>query len=80
MNALRDIADDMLKENYYIEDTHCAVIPYDGDTNTGFIILSWYKRRGKTGTAVLVYDDSESVPITEAMALEAMAYHKELAK
>ncbi len=80
MNALREIADDILKENYYIEDTHCAIIPYDGDTNAGFIVLSWYKRRGNTGTAILVYDDSEPVPITESMALEAIAYYKELEK
>ncbi len=40
-NALRDRA---YESSVWSEDQHAAILPWDGS----FIVLSWYKRRGRT--------------------------------
>jgi hypothetical protein len=57
LNKLRNIAIDRgFVTN--IEDVSCATIPIDDDEGGyGWIVLSWYKSRGRTGTALFVNDD-----------------------
>lgn len=80
MNALREIVEDGERGLVNWEDENCAAIPYEGETSQGFIVMTWYKRRGQTGRAMLMCDDSAPIPITEEMALEAIAYHRRLAQ
>lgn len=37
--------------------------------DTGVLVLSWYKSRGRTGQAIVFRDDNV-IPLTEEMALE----------
>lgn len=66
MSKLRDIA-----ENYriYGDDQSIAVIPVSevGEYNSGWLVLSWYKSRGRTDVAQIVsYGDVVQVRIAHA--------------
>ncbi|MCK9571603.1 hypothetical protein M0R72_21815 [Candidatus Pacearchaeota archaeon] len=51
-----------------IEDSHFAVIPMYPD---GWIVLSWYKERGRMSQAMLVNDDVRE-PLTLQLAMAAI--------
>lgn len=48
----------------------CGVILYDD----GYIVMSWYKSRGRTGRAIRMRDDDEPRPITMEDAEKALAW------
>lgn len=57
MNRLRDLVEDGATWN---EDQYIATI---SDKNGGFVVLSWYKHRGRTEGAWWVFG-TECVPMT----------------
>lgn len=71
MNKLRDIADSM--DTDFRDDNSCGSIGYvpmdndyapdNFDTFGGYIVMSWYKNRGRTGNAVFMTDDG-TTPLT----------------
>lgn len=76
MNKLRDIAEEQ-SELYWRDDAGPAsfgAIPFKGDNWQGYIVMTWYKSRGRTGRALLMCDDEEPQILTEEMALEAINY------
>ena len=58
MNKLRDICD---SRGVYNEDQYCAVLPVPNSTR--FLVMSWYKRRGRTEGAWIV-DSTAVIPLT----------------
>jgi len=58
MNKLRDLAVDC---KAYADDQSCAIIPIPDDYE--FVILSWYKSRGRTEGAWIVSEE-EIKPLT----------------
>lgn len=73
LNALRDIAEslDVIK---YQEDCSIAVIPINNGEIDGWIVLSWYKRRGRTSSARFICDDIDE-PLTIEKAEIALAQY-----
>jgi hypothetical protein len=82
MNKLRDIAD--ILETTSRNDNSCGSIgyvpmdndyaPIHFDTSGGYIVMMWYKSRGKTGNAVFM-TDNKTIPLTiEHAELAIKAY------
>ncbi len=65
----------------WYEDMHIvtARVLDDGKANIGWIVLSWYKSRGRTGQALFI-DDEDSHPLTIEEAEHFIDTHKELSK
>ncbi|MCD6468697.1 MAG: hypothetical protein J7L32_05265 [Thermoplasmata archaeon] len=80
MNKLRDIA---LKLGHHIRNDSdwgsFGAVPFDDDKHSGFIVMTWYKSRGKTDLAIYV-DDVETKPLTIEMAEAAISYWEERLK
>lgn len=81
MNALRerarelgtDFRDDM-------EAGSIGYVPYadlEGDEYGGYIVLTWYKDRGRTYGAVVLFEDEPPCPLTEERALKALEYSRQ---
>jgi hypothetical protein len=51
-----------------------GAVPFEGETYTGYIVMSWYKERGRTGRAVLMWDDEPLQELNRQMAEEAIEY------
>jgi hypothetical protein len=75
MNRLREIAEE---HNWtHRDDTASAsigFIPFEGDEESGYIVLTWYKRRGQTGNAVVMWDEEPVKPLTLDLATQALKY------
>ena len=84
MNRLREIAEEL--GTTMRDDNSCGSIGYvpldadyapdDFDTYSGYIVMMWYKDRGKTGNAVFMTDD-ETVPLTIRHAELAIKTYEE---
>src|SRR5690606_38007902 len=82
MNKLRIIADEI--GTVQRDDNSCGTIGYvpmnndyapdDFDTFGGYIVMMWYKDRGKTGNALFMTDD-ETIPLTIKHAELAILTH-----
>lgn len=48
---------------------------YDG---SGYIVMTWYKNRGETGNAVVMWDDNPTFPLTESIAREVIKQYPEV--
>lgn len=67
MNALRDRCDYQLRDDSSagsIGVIHIPDVEAGGELQQGYIVMTWYKRRGKTGQAYVANDDDEPVPLT----------------
>jgi hypothetical protein len=53
VNALREIAE---MESAYSEDQRAGIVPIRGEA--AFVVLCWYKHRGRTENAIVIYGDS----------------------
>lgn len=51
-----------------------GAFPWEGDERSGYIVMTWYKNRGATGNALVMWDDEPTQELTEAVALEAIEY------
>lgn len=57
-------------------DESVGVIPCEPDDDCGFIVLVWYKDRGRTDAAFHVASgDPHTAPLTLALAERTIAYH-----
>lgn len=70
LNTLRHIAA-LLDTVQSMEDTSLATIPTKGDDHDGWIVLSWYKSRGRTSSARFMFDDTD-IPLTLEIAESAI--------
>jgi hypothetical protein len=71
LNKLRSISREL--ETYQRDDMSCGSIGYvpmsndyapdDFDTYGGYIVMTWYKDRGRTGNALFITDE-ETIPLT----------------
>ncbi|EMT54781.1 hypothetical protein I532_04215 [Brevibacillus borstelensis AK1] len=74
MNALRNIAE--AQGHTHRDDMGpCSIgfVPFEGD-DAGYIVMTWYKNRGRTGNAV-VMRDSEIRTFTYQDARDALAHN-----
>jgi hypothetical protein len=76
MNALRDIAE---KHGYKQRDDDCCIgvvlIPRAAEgAQSGHIVMTWYKERGKTSRAIVMYDDSIQPLLRETAESVVWAY------
>lgn len=64
-NVLRDAADKLEAKQAYNEDQRAVLLPNDAVCGS-FILVSWYKRRGKTDMLALVNPrhSTEVLPLT----------------
>lgn len=72
MNKLRSIAEDntvVLRDS----DENIGIIPYDGV----FLVITWYKNRGRCGNAKIMQDEEESV-LTYDLAKEIIDYYNNM--
>lgn len=70
MSKLRAISE-KLDLTMIHNDVGFGVVPFDGENFHGYIVMTWYKNRGKVSNAQLMNDDNV-VELTEEMALEAI--------
>ncbi len=76
LNRLRDIAERRGTISI-IEDTSLAVLPIMAEDLDGWIVLSWYKSRGRTSSARFMFDMTD-IPLTiEIAELALKQYDKE---
>lgn len=87
MNALRDLIEEKAKKGeawYYRDDNatgSIGVLPFETEHYTGNLILTWYKDYGKTGGAIIVWDDEPPRQLTEDIAEEILvAYERKREK
>lgn len=74
MNKLREIADaNGLSDRDDMAAGSFGAVPFEGDDYSGYIVMTWYKSRGKTGNALVMWDDEPVRELTEADAREAIA-------
>lgn len=84
MNALRQRSYEL--ETDFRDDMAAASIgyvPYDDfhdDELGGYIVMTWYKNRGRTYNAMLLYDNEPIREVTEQIALDALYYSKDFVK
>ncbi|MBR8661188.1 hypothetical protein [Brevibacillus sp. NL20B1] len=77
MNALREISRQL--RTTYRDDMAAASIgyvPFEGDEYSGYIVMTWYKDRGRTGNAFIAWDDEPIRELTEADALLAIEQNR----
>lgn len=77
MNELRDISERL--ETNRRDDNACACIgyvPFEGDEYSGYIVMTWYKNRGRTGNALIMWDDEKERPLKVEDAIEAVHQNK----
>ncbi len=67
MNRLRGLA---VEGAVYSNDQYCGSVPYDGS----FIVLGWYKNRGRTEAAALLSECTVS-PVSLVEAEECLSLH-----
>lgn len=75
MNALRGRAEQL--GTVFRDDLAAGSIgyvPFDGPGGSGYVVMTWYKDRGTTGNAVVLWDDEKPRPLTEEDALAALEY------
>lgn len=79
MNELRYIAE---KNNtsfrYWDESIGHVVIMDEYGEPEDFIVMTWYKNRGKTSNAVVMFDDSEVRPLTLQDATQAINGYRDI--
>jgi hypothetical protein len=74
MNRLRQISRDKIG-SYYRDDMAAASIGYV-PFEDGYVVMTWYKDRGRTGNAFIAYDDEPIRELTEADALLAIEQNR----
>lgn len=75
MNALRERARELgttFRDDNAAGSIGC--VPVETDDFNGYVVLVWYKDRGRTGNAILLCDDEPPRPLTEEAALAALRY------
>lgn len=76
MNALRRIAN---AHKMYLRDDDIGTIsvaPFEGDEAHGFIVMCYYKDRGRVPTAFVCGDEVDPRPLTLGDAQSCMEYSK----
>lgn len=79
MNALRDLAEKL--GTTYRDDLAAGSIgyvPFENEDYSGYIVMTWYKNRGRTDNAVVMWVDEPLRELTEEDALLALEQGKEL--
>lgn len=80
MYELRQIAYDL--GTVTRDDMECASIGYipyvdeEGEEYNGYIVMTWYKDRGTTGNAIIMFDDEPIRELTEEKALKAIENYR----
>jgi hypothetical protein len=78
MGALRDLLENTWEHIRSVQDENCGIVPFDifGSVaskslpvHTGFLVLQWYKTRGRTNQAYIISPDSTTTfPLTLNLA------------
>ncbi len=69
VNELRDIATRRgVCDRRDMDSASIGVVPIE----EGYIVMTWYKERGRTGNALVMWDDEKERPLTLQDAEEAM--------
>lgn len=74
LNYLRLVAEELHVIDS-MEDTHIATIPVKIDDYLGWIVLSWYKSRGKTSSARFIFDEID-IPLPLDVAEVALTQYR----
>ena len=73
MNYLRLIAIEVgLHQRRDVTCGTIACVPFENNYGQGYIVMSYYKRRGKVGNAVIMYDDHSVRQLTEKIAVSVV--------
>lgn len=73
MNVLRVLA--RVYGLHYRDDLGPAsigAVPFESEEYQGYVVMTWYKNRGRTGMAVLMCDDREPEMLTLDIAMDAI--------
>lgn len=82
MNKLREIADGYgLRIRHDMAAASIGCVPFEGDDYSGYIVMTWYKDRGRTGNAFIAWDAEpvREFTYTDAVAAIAQYARKEVA-
>lgn len=73
MNVLRDIAE-ALGTTMRADDAEGSIgyVPLGDEDITGYLVMTWYKNRGRTHSALVLRLDDPPLPVTEDIALQAV--------
>jgi len=75
MNALRDICGNYKNPN---EDQYAEILCASPDAECTHIVLTWYKRRGKTEGAWMLFDNKPPQPLTITEAQNIIATNQRI--
>lgn len=79
MDELRGIS--MQLDLHYRDDDGAGsfgAVPVVTDDDTGFVVMTWYKNRGRTSQAYVIWDIRGVSELTEEIALQAIEYAKDI--
>lgn len=87
MNKLRDMTgeleDKSRADTFHFQDDMDAgtigVLRVVGMKYSGYIVMTWYKRRGQVGQAMFMSDDDEPIKLTLDIAEDAIEASEEVA-
>ena len=77
MNALREAAHKFgSSDGLRWDDQSSGVVPVPADVadRVGCIALTWYKNRGRTEGAVVLFENNKTIPLTLGMAVEVVEF------
>lgn len=80
MNLLRDLIERQSEKDkayFYRDDTatgSIGILPFETNNFHGNLVLTWYKNRGQTGSAMVVCDDREPATLTLDIAEEILKH------
>lgn len=75
MNKLRNIAEKLgLTYRDNLGAGSFGALPFEGPNYQGYIVMTWYKNRGKTDNAILMCYDEPIRELTLDIAMEAIQY------
>ncbi|QHZ58652.1 hypothetical protein M655_025120 [Brevibacillus sp. NSP2.1] len=78
MIALREISRE-IGTNYRDDNAVASIgtVPFEGGDYSGYIVMTWYKDRGRTSNAFIAWDSEPIRELTEADAILAIEYNRQ---
>jgi hypothetical protein len=79
MNELRNIAEEIeMSHRYDLTVGSFGTVPWECNRSKGIVFMTWYKERGKTSNAIVMYDDEPVRKLTLKDAEDAITYYREV--
>ena len=86
INIIRDLIDSDFHAGCFgfrddMDNASIGVIPLPSKCDeSGYLVMTWYKERGRVGMAIIVNDDDNPKPLTRKTASQIIKYYSKYIK